>query len=324
MSNESTPDPKPAEASEGTPKASEAAAKTPKGTEPVEAAGAPVEAAEAPEAAAETPKTPVEPAAEPAETPAEPVADESAEAPKAPAEPVAEAVETPAEPVTEVVETPAEETPAETPAEAAKAEEPETAAVPTPAPSPESGPKVLRVPGSEEEDEEPKSGKGRLIAIAVVAIVVVVGVVFAFNVFGSKEPSSAAAGDCLSLSAGTVENSTLQLVDCDADNAVLKVGKRFENDTDTCPEESFYQPYPAEGKPAEGFRLCMIPNLVEGACYVLDESGDNYVKGDCKGQDALKVVKIIMGSDDTSQCPDGAGEPYPEPKLVYCFAPGDI
>jgi hypothetical protein len=127
----------------------------------------------------------------------------------------------------------------------------------------------------------------------------------------------------VSLSAATVKDSTLQTVDCGADNAVLKVGKRLDNDTDTCPAEGFYQPYPAEGKPNEGFRLCLMPNLAEGACYKLDETGDNYIKGECKGLDTLKVVKVINGSDDTGACPDGAGESYPEPKLTYCFAPAE-
>jgi hypothetical protein len=327
MSNESTPDPKPEEAPEGTPKASEAAAKASKPAKAQEDVPA-----EAPAAAAE----PVEVAEAPTEAP-EPVAQEAAPAEAAPASET-----TPEEkPVTEAVEIPAESA-AEVPVEPAKVEEPKTDAIPVPvaaetapeptvpAPAPPVGAtaseppvKVLRVPGTEEDDEEPKSGKGRLIAIAVVALVVVVGVVFAFNVFGSKNPSSAAAGDCVSLSGQTVKDSTLQTVDCAADNAVLKVGKRIDNDTDACPAEGFYQPYPAEGKSNEGFRLCLMPNLAEGACYKLDANGDNYVKGECKGLDTLKVVKVINGSDDTGACPDGAGESYPEPKLTYCFAPAE-
>jgi hypothetical protein len=179
-------------------------------------------------------------------------------------------------------------------------------------------------PEDDEEDEGSSSGRGRLIAIIAVAVVVILGIVYAVFALGGNDPKDASAGDCVSFSAPSLKDSDkVETVDCDNDKALLKVGKVIGNDTDTCPDAGFYQQYPADGKPPQGFRLCLLPNLAEGSCYKLDDLSENYLKGECKGLDTLKVVKVINGSDDTGACPDGAGESYPEPKLTYCFAPAE-
>ncbi|MFC0069283.1 hypothetical protein ACFFQW_36200, partial [Umezawaea endophytica] len=243
----------------------------------------------------------VTPADEPTATPAKAAADEPTAAP-------AKAADAPADPV------------------APAAQAPQTAPeVPQPAAG-DSGNVLYRKPKAEdeEEDEGPSRNWGRLIAIVAVAIILIAGIVYAFTAFGGSDPKDAAAGDCVSLSAASLEESEkVQTVGCDDDKALLLVGKVIGNDTDSCPEASFYQQYPVEGKPAQGFRLCLLPNLAEGSCYKLDDLSANYVKTECKGVEALKVTKVIKDTDDTGQCPDGAGESYPEPKLTYCFAPAE-
>lgn len=164
----------------------------------------------------------------------------------------------------------------------------------------------------------------RPLVIAVLAVVAVAAIGFAvFMVV--RDGGSLAAGDCASVEGGTSQAEAKPVAtaaDCGDAKAGYKVGKVVDGVDAACPEEGLY----TEALPESGSTqtLCLLPNMVEGACYAPDERGDGFLKSECAGGDAIKVTKVVEGSTDTTQCPDGAGMSYPEPAVTYCLEPAEM
>jgi hypothetical protein len=68
-----------------------------------------------------------------------------------------------------------------------------------------------------------------------------------------------------------------------------------------------------------GVRICFAPNLLQGQCYV-SEHGDRTARAvSCTTSGAVKVVKRVDDSTDSSACPKHTrAVTYTEPRRVYC------
>ncbi|WP_433267817.1 LppU/SCO3897 family protein [Actinosynnema sp. CS-041913] len=270
-----------------------------------EAAG---QAAPAPKADADAPKAPA------------PAADAAKPAPAAtPAGSAAKPAEGAATPAAESAE-PAAEPAAAVPADAAA--KPDTPAGASPAG--EAQPYLI-APDDEERAEPAKAGSPtRKILIGVLGLVIVVAGFFAVRYFVGNS-AAATAGDCVDLIEQPDNRADVKTLDCDDEKATYKVGKVMDKAEDVCPEEGLYtEVSPASSVGGDGYKLCLLPNMVEGACYQPDESSTGFVKGDCTGTDTFKVTQVIKDVSDLTKCPDSAGFAYPEPAVTYCLAPAEL
>ncbi|QFZ16462.1 LppU/SCO3897 family protein [Saccharothrix syringae] len=189
---------------------------------------------------------------------------------------------------------------------------------PTPAPAP-ADPGSAAVPGRSVDGEERTAGSGTARKVVIGALIVVLAAVVVFGVVRLTGGGEARAGDCVSVS-GQVDtaDADVEEQDCDADRASFKVGQVVEGGEATCPEEGLYTEVPRP----DNVKLCLLPNMVEGACYKPDE-GLGFTKTECTGPETIKVTKVVQGSTDLEACPDSAGMSYPEPKVTYCLAPAE-
>ncbi|MEU5695778.1 hypothetical protein [Actinosynnema sp. NPDC020468] len=229
----------------------------------------------------------------------------------------------PTPPSPEVPPAPAPDTPAEA------AAHPVTPPPVAPEPEQSSSPYLL-APGQEardeEEDEPRKEGAGggtlKKVLIAVLAVVVVGVGVFAVRYFTSG--TSAQAGDCVSVAEKSGETTVdVDTLGCGEDKATYKVGKVLQSSDATCPEEGLYSEVTPASSAGDGYKLCLLPNMTEGACYKPSDTGSDFVKTACSGAETIKVTKVLQGDTDTSKCPEGAGMSYPEPAVTYCLAPAE-
>lgn len=152
------------------------------------------------------------------------------------------------------------------------------------------------------------------LVIAVLAVAVAAAFVFVEFAGGPQ----AKAGECVTVSKGTEVAST----GCAADNAKFKVGRVLTDSGATCPpgDDEYVQVTPSGGG-----KLCLLPNLVEGACYKPSDDEDSWGRATCSGEETVKVTKVIPTAGDGSGCPDDGDDQlsivYPEPPTTYCLAP---
>ncbi|MBW4718958.1 LppU/SCO3897 family protein [Saccharothrix obliqua] len=175
---------------------------------------------------------------------------------------------------------------------------------------------------TEAEPARDAGGAGKKAVLVLLAIVVAVGGFFGIRYFVTNN-AAASAGDCVSLSGQNNDRADVQTLDCGDDKASFKVGKVLDQAESMCPEEGLYTEVSPTSSVGDGYKLCLLPNMVEGACYKPDE-GVGFAKGECVGTDAFKVTKVINDSTDLAQCPDSAGMSYPEPAITYCLAPAEL
>jgi hypothetical protein len=166
-------------------------------------------------------------------------------------------------------------------------------------------------------------GNGKKILIGVLVVVLIGLVVYGVR-YLTSDSANAEAGDCVSLSAETDDRADVDTLDCSDDKASYQVGKVLDTTDATCPEEGLYTEIVPAGGVGDGYKLCLLPNMAEGACYRPDDAGTGFVKTECAGQETFKVTKVVKGSTDLEACPDGAGMAYPEPAVTYCLAPAEM
>lgn len=169
---------------------------------------------------------------------------------------------------------------------------------------------------------EKKGGAAKRVVVSILAFLVVAGGIYAVKYFMS-DAANAKAGECVSISQEGGDKVNVDGVDCGDQKATYKVGKVLETDTGTCPEGGVYDEVTPASSVGSGYKLCLMPNFVEGACYTPDETGAVFNKTECKGADSIKIAKVINGSTDTAECPEGAGMAYPEPAVTFCLAPAE-
>ncbi|MEU4763541.1 hypothetical protein AB0H12_09810 [Actinosynnema sp. NPDC023794] len=180
----------------------------------------------------------------------------------------------------------------------------------------------LAEPASRADGTGEPGGGGRKILIGVL-VVLLIGIVVYGVRYLTSDPANAEVGDCVSVAAEADNRAEVDTLDCSADEASYKVGKVLEATDATCPEDGLYTEIVPAARVGDGYKLCLLPNMAEGACYKPDE-GTGFVKTGCTGPETIKVIKVIEGSADLEACPDGAGMAYPEPPVTYCLAPAEM
>jgi hypothetical protein len=169
---------------------------------------------------------------------------------------------------------------------------------------------------------EKKGGGVKRIVVSVLALIVIVGGGFAVRYFLS-DAANAKAGECVSVAQQSGDKVDVKSIDCGEDKATYKVGKVLDNATGTCPDGGVYDEVTPATSVGSGYKLCLMPNFVEGSCYTPDQTGAVFNKAACSGAETIKVAKVINGSSDTAECPEGAGMSYPEPAVTFCLAPAE-
>ncbi|HEY8374371.1 MAG TPA: hypothetical protein VIL00_16675 [Pseudonocardiaceae bacterium] len=215
--------------------------------------------------------------------------------------------------------------------------------------------------GMSPSSEPPKRGgrTGMWVALSLVAVLLIVGGVFVYLNLGSDDDSGTTVaaptsttstttaektrtrpttsqttttknsdgrkpqvGDCANL-VGDMTSATLTIHPCDSVEAKLKVAVVFDTTSATCPNEDYSEYYETRLVGPE-FKVCLIPNLIEGACYTVDGAGDKDTdlrKVSCEDESArLRVSRVAEGEVDEGICGEGAhGAAYPEPPVTYCL-----
>lgn len=148
--------------------------------------------------------------------------------------------------------------------------------------------------------------------LVIAALAVATAAAFVFIQFTGGP--QAKAGECL------IGSADLTTTVCAADNAKFKVGKVLTDSGASCPggDDEYIQVVPRSGG-----KLCLLPNLVEGACYQPADNDDSWGRSACNGEETVKVAKVIPAAGD-SECPDAddlISIVYPEPPTTYCLAP---
>jgi len=169
---------------------------------------------------------------------------------------------------------------------------------------------------------EKKGGGAKRVVVSILAFLVVAGGIYAVKYFMS-DAANAKAGECVSISQESGDKVNVDGIDCGEDKATYKVGKVLDKDTATCPEGGVYSEVTPASSVGDGYKLCLMPNLIEGACYTPDTTGEAFNKTECKGPETIKIAKVINGSNDTAECAEGAGMSFPEPAVTFCLAPAE-
>ncbi|WP_158848407.1 LppU/SCO3897 family protein [Saccharothrix deserti] len=189
--------------------------------------------------------------------------------------------------------------------------------MPASAPQYQNAPQAAQVP-----PEPPKKKKGVIARIltAIIGLVVAGVVIYGVNYFTSDAAQSK-AGDCASLT-GTTTKPEFKTVDCGSAEANYTIGKVLGGPGEACGGDG-YDEYTETARRGPDSKLCLVPNLVEGSCYVLEGNQMGYPVVDCGTSSAFKLVKQVKGTADEALCTESAPLTYPEPKMTLCFAPGE-
>lgn len=183
-----------------------------------------------------------------------------------------------------------------------------------PAPQYQNAPQPGQIPPAPK-----KKGILARILTAVIGLVVAGVVVYGINYFTSDAAQSK-AGDCASLT-GTNSNPDFKTVDCGAAEANYTIGKVLKLN-ESCGEN--YDEYTETARRGPDTKVCLVPNLVEGSCYdVEDTTQMGYPAVDCGKPGVYKLTKLVKGSADESACTDAVPLLFPEPKTTFCFAPAE-
>ncbi|ONI90525.1 hypothetical protein ALI22I_12425 [Saccharothrix sp. ALI-22-I] len=147
----------------------------------------------------------------------------------------------------------------------------------------------------------------RKIGWGVGAVAVLVAGAFAFTVL-TGGPRTPEPGACARIE-GEADAPKYRAMDCGSDQANVKIAKVVD-DASKCPTGG--APYSTYTGSAT---LCLIPNLVEGACYQQDQLA-GLRKVECTTADVVRVVKAATG---TVTCGDDRTVRYPEPAVTFCL-----
>jgi hypothetical protein len=122
-------------------------------------------------------------------------------------------------------------------------------------------------------------------------------------------------GDCIKVNVASATDADVETVDCATPEAIYKVATREDDDSGSCPNDQ-YVSYSEENS----LLLCLQLNVEEGQCLQVTDIDDK--RADCATPEAThKVVGVLDGVDDETQCADTATEviTYPKPPLTICL-----
>ncbi|MFC5054725.1 LppU/SCO3897 family protein [Saccharothrix xinjiangensis] len=144
------------------------------------------------------------------------------------------------------------------------------------------------------------------------AVAVVIALAFAMPLLGGGDGDASSPGPAPG-SCGRVEGNgdkdRYEIADCSDATAAVRVAKVVD-EAAQCPAGAPYTTFTSE------FTLCLIPNFVEGSCYVRDPR-TGLRKVDCGAAGAVRVLKATKGIVD---CGDKPTVRYPEPEVTFCLS----
>lgn len=158
------------------------------------------------------------------------------------------------------------------------------------------------------------------------------GVVLAFVALvtvGSflSSPVNAEEGDCLHVPEfGNYPDESPEEVDCDDDDANIKIATKYEDHDQVCPEGT-YRRLEFDDGPA----LCGMLNADQGDCFtnfaLTEEEGPEQVRCDDPSAE-VEVVTLVEGSLDVESACGGTEATdvrvYSDPETVICIASPNV
>lgn len=131
----------------------------------------------------------------------------------------------------------------------------------------------------------------------------------------SGKTFDAAIGECVTLE-GTPSNPTINAAVCGSPASNFKVVDKVATHQECVADADIWYANTQNGK--ETSALCLDVDWVVGGCVTT--AGDWPLRIACTpgNADIVRVVQIIMGSDDSSKCTGGRGGVYSERKVVVC------
>ena len=167
-----------------------------------------------------------------------------------------------------------------------------------------------------------KSRKGLFITLGVVAVVILAAIA-AFAVFAVKSADKNAldVGDCLFFESAstTAADTSHEKRDCSDSEATYEVAQKNDGDVQ-CAEDYFSYTLVSEDEGVQT-TLCLVPNMIEGSCYLLEDDG-RIVPSDCTDTQTVKVVRRADGENDETLCNEfDTAFPiaFSEPERTYCI-----
>ncbi|ANS25961.1 hypothetical protein R1CP_06175 [Rhodococcus opacus] len=167
-----------------------------------------------------------------------------------------------------------------------------------------------------------KSRKGLFITLGVVAVVILAAIA-AFGVFAvrSADKNALDVGDCLFFESAstTAADTSHEKRDCSDSEATYEVAQKNDGDVQ-CAEDYFSYTLVSEDEGVQT-TLCLVPNMIEGSCYLLEDDG-RIVPSDCTDTQTVKVVRRADGENDETLCNEfDTAFPiaFTEPERTYCI-----
>lgn len=180
-----------------------------------------------------------------------------------------------------------------------------------------------------------KNGPAILISAAcLLTMLALVGGFVALAVYSvvHTDAGRAKPGDCVDF---TVENAPkagesvgaafAEKVDCDDKHAAYLVGLRLDDLNASCPGEAYASYFDTDSLFGT-FKLCLIPNVADGDCFVESETHtDRFPCSDGRRRDSIRVLRVVHGAADPSRCAEFGDDvlvsTYPTPATTICFEP---
>lgn len=182
---------------------------------------------------------------------------------------------------------------------------------------------------------KPKNGPAILISMVCGLVVLAfVGGLISLAVYSvvHTDAGRAKAGDCVDFTVEAapafgkdVGDAYAQRVDCDDDDAAYLVGLRFDDLNAACPGEAYTSYFDNDGL-FGSFKLCLIPNVADGDCFVESETHtDRFPCSEGRKRDSIKVLRVAHGVADESRCAEFGEDvlilTFPTPATTICFEP---
>jgi hypothetical protein len=161
----------------------------------------------------------------------------------------------------------------------------------------------------------PKKKNTRLIiTLSVVAALVIIGGITAL-INRKSDPANAKVGDCIHYGSQT----NVKVVDCGSSDAQFRVVQRVDNTSDQSACDNVADSDVSLYTTGSGSKYTLCVALVVKAGDCVSSDGDTVACTDSTAK--LKVVKVLPGTTDKSQCPADATYPrvYQSFNQVTCF-----
>lgn len=187
-------------------------------------------------------------------------------------------------------------------------------------------PGAVDVSGDSPPPEKRRRGRGKKALIWVGGIVAVLlvgfGVLVAVAANDTKneldETAALQAGQCISVTGMNTSDPTVVPADCAVAN--YRIGVRLPGTNASCPAGD-YDTYQQGSRFGGDVTFCMVPNFVQGKCYLLNDAAT--AAAPCKGKAGeghIKIDQVLTGTTKKNDCAETSNLvlTYSQPATVFC------